>query len=220
MNLLRLLPSSLKDRLRTRAGVVTPDDRIRNLRQAGFAPRQIIDGGAFVGNWARVAREAFPSAGLLLVEPQPHLREPLTALCAQLGNARLASAGLGAIDGQSLEFLLEETNSRFAPPGYSGPSVKVPVRTIASLIAEHGFTSCDLLKLDLQGHELAALQGAGDWFGRIELILVEVTLLPIGQQLWFKELESYKTFPPLQAPETYNLTGILDEMKKAAHPSD
>ena len=45
-------------------------------------------------------------------------------------------------------------------------------------------------------------------------------MLPIGQQLWFKELESYKEFPPLQAAETYNLTGILDEMKKASHASD
>jgi arylsulfatase len=45
-------------------------------------------------------------------------------------------------------------------------------------------------------------------------------MLPIGQLLWEKELMSYKTFPPLQAPETYNLTGILDAMKKGGHPSD
>jgi hypothetical protein len=45
-------------------------------------------------------------------------------------------------------------------------------------------------------------------------------MLPIGQQLWFKKLESYKQFPPLQAPETYNLIGILDEMKKQSHASD
>jgi hypothetical protein len=30
-----------------------------------------------------------------------------------------------------------------------------------------------------------------------------------------KELMSYKQFPPLQAPETYNLDGILAEMKAA-----
>ena len=47
-------------------------------------------------------------------------------------------------------------------------------------------------------------------------------MLPIGQQLWMKELESYVKYPPLQAPETYNLTGILEQVKKAAanHPSD
>jgi hypothetical protein len=40
-------------------------------------------------------------------------------------------------------------------------------------------------------------------------------MLPIGQQLWEKELESYVKFPPLQAPETYNLSGILEQVKKA-----
>jgi len=50
--------------------------------------------------------------------------------------------------------------------------------------------------------------------------LYDWNILPIGQLLWMKELMSYKTFPPLQDPETYNLTGILDAMKKRAHPSD
>jgi arylsulfatase len=45
-------------------------------------------------------------------------------------------------------------------------------------------------------------------------------ILPIGQLMWEKELMSYKDFPPLQAPETYNLSGILDAMKKGAHASD
>ena len=40
-------------------------------------------------------------------------------------------------------------------------------------------------------------------------------MLPIGQQLWLKELQSYETYPPLQAPETYNLSGILEQVKKA-----
>ena len=45
-------------------------------------------------------------------------------------------------------------------------------------------------------------------------------MLPIGQLLWLKELMSYKGLPPLQAPETYNLDGILQEMKKAGHQSE
>ncbi len=40
-------------------------------------------------------------------------------------------------------------------------------------------------------------------------------MLPIGQLLWMKELMSYKEFPPLQAPETYNLDGIIAEMQQA-----
>jgi hypothetical protein len=44
-------------------------------------------------------------------------------------------------------------------------------------------------------------------------------MLPLGQLLWEKELFSYKDFPPMQAPETYNLDGILKEMQAAGHPS-
>ena len=46
-------------------------------------------------------------------------------------------------------------------------------------------------------------------------------MLPLGQLLWTKELKLYKTFPPLQAPETYNLSGILKEMQSnKGAPSD
>ncbi len=44
--------------------------------------------------------------------------------------------------------------------------------------------------------------------------LYDWNLLPIGQLLWEKELYSFKEFPPLQAPETYNLDGILKQMEK------
>ena len=47
-------------------------------------------------------------------------------------------------------------------------------------------------------------------------------MLPIGQQLWLAELLSYEKFPPLQAPESYNLSQVIEEVKKAnlKHPSD
>jgi arylsulfatase A-like enzyme len=46
--------------------------------------------------------------------------------------------------------------------------------------------------------------------------LYDWNMLPLGQLLWLKELMSYKQFPPLQAPEAYNLDGIIAEMK-ASH---
>jgi len=51
--------------------------------------------------------------------------------------------------------------------------------------------------------------------GPVSAFQYDWNMLPIGQQLWEKELESYVKFPPLQAPETYNLSGILAEVKKA-----
>ena len=48
-------------------------------------------------------------------------------------------------------------------------------------------------------------------------------ILPIGQALWLKELESYGPFPPMQDPETYNLTQVIQQIKNQrmiGHASD
>jgi len=49
-----------------------------------------------------------------------------------------------------------------------------------------------------------------------------LAIIPLGQQLWLKELESYKTYPPMQSPETYNLTQVLQQVKKMneSHPEE
>jgi arylsulfatase len=43
-------------------------------------------------------------------------------------------------------------------------------------------------------------------------------LLPIGQSLWFKELETYQQFPPMQDPASYNLSQVMDQLKKVKAP--
>jgi arylsulfatase A-like enzyme len=45
--------------------------------------------------------------------------------------------------------------------------------------------------------------------------LYDWNMLPIGQRLWEEQLSSYEKFPPLQAPESYNLSQVLEEVKKA-----
>jgi hypothetical protein len=42
-------------------------------------------------------------------------------------------------------------------------------------------------------------------------------MLPIGQMLWLKELESYVAFPPMQDPASYNLTQVIDQIKRQGH---
>ncbi len=44
--------------------------------------------------------------------------------------------------------------------------------------------------------------------------LYDWNLLPLGQQLWLKELESYVEFPPMQDPASYNLTQVMEQVKK------
>ena len=68
------------------------------------------------------------------------------------------------------------------------------------------------------------LKSAGSIMGAIGAPMTafqyDFNLLPIGQILWEKHLMSYKTYPPLQAPATYNLDGILAQIKKSNGKSD
>jgi arylsulfatase len=45
-------------------------------------------------------------------------------------------------------------------------------------------------------------------------------LLPIGQALWLRELETYQKYPPMQDPASYNLDQVMEQLKKGqGHPS-
>jgi FkbM family methyltransferase len=180
----QLIPEKLKERLRRRAGVVTAAARLENLRRAGFAPRQVIDAGAYRGEWTRLAREIFSEAEFLMIEPQPQLRPALEELCASWPRVRYRPVALGATP-QTVQFRLEESNSRIVSPHEAVPAgvvtCEVPMETLATIARQENFGAVDFLKLDLQGHELIALAGAGEIFGRTEVILAEVSVLRIGE---------------------------------------
>ena len=67
-----------------------------------------------------------------------------------------------------------------------------------------------------------AMSMGGALGGPMTAFQYDWNMLPIGQQLWMKHLLSYEKFPPLQAPESYNLSQVLQEVKKAngGHASD
>jgi arylsulfatase len=70
----------------------------------------------------------------------------------------------------------------------------------------------------IQGKSATALGGA--LAAPSTAYVYDWNMLPIGQLLWEKELMSYKTFPPLQAPATYNLDAILKAVQASGHASD
>jgi arylsulfatase len=42
-------------------------------------------------------------------------------------------------------------------------------------------------------------------------------ILPIGQLLWLRELETYEKFPPMQDPASYNLSSVIQMIKEQGH---
>jgi FkbM family methyltransferase len=156
------------------------------MRQNGFAPRVIIDGGANVGDWTRMVRTIFPATACHLIEPQPSCLARLRPFVeSQLGltlhPVALTRPGIDRVTMIGGGQQGGGTGAWVAEPGESLPdAIDVPARTLDDLFAAT-LTLQDrtLLKLDLEGHEITALEGASQVLPRIEVIFTEVQFFAI-----------------------------------------
>jgi len=156
------------------------DETLVGLRQRGFRPTCIVDGGAHLGHFARRAGALFPEAAIHMIEPQPACREALTRLSRARGyffhEAALVSP---AQDGKPIGLNItpgEATTGAHVATQRCETSLDVATTTLDALLP--GLAGADerlFLKLDLQGYELEALAGGERTLGRTEAILTEVS---------------------------------------------
>jgi arylsulfatase A-like enzyme len=68
----------------------------------------------------------------------------------------------------------------------------------------------------------SAMSVGGALGGPVTAFQYDWNMLPIGQQLWMQWFETLKQFPPMQAPASYNLTQVMEEIKAptGGHPAD
>jgi FkbM family methyltransferase len=154
-------------------------DRLQHAKDLGFAPRVIFDGGAYRGHWARDVSRLFEGAQLVVIEPNPYAREVIATTVADVRPAPIVVGdALGAAPGSaSLHIWRENSKDRGASlldhvSGEPRTTVDVAVRTLDSISSELGLLP-DLVKLDLQGGELAALHGSTNVLKTAELMLIE-----------------------------------------------
>jgi len=71
------------------------------------------------------------------------------------------------------------------------------------------------------GSQMKTLAGQGGAIGSASTAYIyDWNMLPIGQALWMKELESYREFPPMQDPASYNLDQVIAQIKNTKGRSD
>ena len=163
---------------------------LQRLRTLGFIPEDILDIGAYEGEWMRMARTVFPEAQVLMVEAQPEKEPLLNAACkTHGGSVEYLIALLGQNNQESVPFFQMRT-----PFGSTGSSVYeeqvtykgLPLdRHVASLkmtrlddlLAAHSTRHFQLIKLDVQGAELDVLSGGPKALNGAEAVLLEVSFL-------------------------------------------
>lgn len=119
-----------------------------------------IDIGANVGGYALfVAANAGPRARILAVEPQPEIFERLVFNIRQnpFATIKAIDCALADEEGEITLFLPShnrgETSMRIVNAESDGARIRVPARTLLSVVEGEGWSKVDAVKLDVEGAE-------------------------------------------------------------------
>jgi FkbM family methyltransferase len=159
-------------------------DTLLMLRARGFDPRVVIDGGANVGQWLRIASSIFTEARFEVIEPVPACHRALDELSAGRPNITVHKLALSA-PGRSVVTMAGGsavgcTGSFVVDAGDPRAEIVCPAATLDTLFG--GSIGSDdrlFLKLDVEGREMEALQGAEDLLPLVEVLLIETQFFQI-----------------------------------------
>ena len=153
-----------------------------NLGRLGFEPGTVIDVG--VGYGTEELWEAFPRARLLLIEPIPdRFGGTAQSVAERRDGAELVSAAAGAEAGSATITVHRAPEMSSVLGAWTGDrdgeAREVPVVRVDDVVSERGLPGPYLLKVDVEGAELAVLDGAAGVLDRTEVVLLEVRLFEL-----------------------------------------
>ncbi len=182
MNILKkLFPYRFKRKIKEGLGVPSLHWSLRNLKKNKFYPSFILDIGAYEGNWTKDVLEVYPAAKILMVEAQKNKEGALQRVKQTHQGIDYAISLLSSADGSIKLFRENETASQVLEIQETDHThYTLKSQTLDSLLMEKYLPYPDLLKLDVQGHEMEVLKGAIKSLAHAEVCLLEVSLLNLG----------------------------------------
>jgi FkbM family methyltransferase len=142
----------------------------------GPKPGVIFDVGANKGATYRMFRSIFPRSPIYAFEPDPRAFATLKAKAEGDAEAHLSPLAISdqigevefnVMDASELNSLLPATQaSEIAGTVTTREKIKVQSDTLDAFTARAGISRVDLLKMDIQGAEIRALEGARTLLGR------------------------------------------------------
>lgn len=164
----------------------------------------IIEAGAFNGRDTKRLSIQWPHGTIHAFEPVPEIFAELCSQTASYPNIHPYQVALSNATGSMLFYSAEhpkhpgkicqagtllKPKDRLAHSPITYPkTMRVPTITLDAWAIQHGIDHVDFLWLDLQGHELAALQGASKLLKRVTAAYLEVNFI-----------EAYEGQPTYQA---------------------
>lgn len=159
------------------------DERLflRQLAKKLPAETVILDVGANQGQYAALARAAFPSAAIHSFEPNPAAFDRLRKTAERL---KVHAVPKGCADRSGTLTLYDSSTeagsglASFVPgifefTGIAPARIEATVTTVSEYCAEQGIQRVGLLKIDVEGLELDVLRGAAGMLDRIDTVQFE-----------------------------------------------
>ena len=161
----------------------------------GFEPSSILDAGANAGYATRFFRQRYPRAAVIAVEPDPENCQVFRRNTVHLRDVQLIQGGLWGMAGWLRVAQPDASKSelRLEVATGEGPDA-LRAYTIPDLLREQGWSSVDLIKLDVEGAE-REIFAAGDvgWLHGTRALIVELhdRTTPGCAQALFKALQGF-----------------------------
>lgn len=178
--LAQLIPKAIKDYLKEKLGVPDMFSSFKNMKKLGFAPRFIIDIGAYEGDWSKEMNKIFPSADILMIEGQTEKEPILESVCKSVPQFAYQIALLGATQQEVIFNKYETASSVLSENNITNAEIETrKLTTLDTIMAQKPIEGSVLLKIDTQGYELEILKGAVQLLQKADVVLLEVSLLNI-----------------------------------------
>lgn len=146
-------------------------------RRVGDRPAVVFDVGANRGQWTRMARSVLgPSAEIHCFEPSAEARAGIGAEATRVAPVALSDVETARGGGVTLHFDAEGSGlASLHPRRGLGESKPVLALTLDAVCAAGSVEHIDLLKIDVEGHEIRVLRGASAMLaaGKIDAIQFE-----------------------------------------------
>lgn len=153
-------------------------------RRNGFQPTTIVDVGAYIGDWARMAHNFFPRVPIVMIDGNPQNDAALCSAAKTIGaDAKHFIALLGSEKAEKVTLFQNATGTSVLREltSYKTTQVELPMLTLDGLLTDESLDGPLLLKLDVQGFELEVLRGGERLLAESELVLLEVSTLPFNE---------------------------------------
>lgn len=181
------IPDSFKQEFKIKLGAPHMYWSINNLRRNGLDAKQLIDIGAYKGEWTHDVLRIFPNAEYLMLEANPERDKDLAAFVKSHHNPRIRYeiALLASTPGENKTFHIMDTASSVLDEhkDTNSASVQLTTSTLDQIAARNGFDKPSLIKLDVQGYEVEILKGGENTLAAAEAVLMEVSLLDIHKNV-------------------------------------